>query len=431
MAIGIDVCAVARIEALEEKEAFLAKILTEEERRQMGRKKLRSDHLAGLYAAKEAVLKCLGTGISSLGFQDIHIEALASGQPIVRLSPRAQAYRDRLGLGALTLSITHDGGLAVAVACALPTHFGDVRTGLPALHLLPELNASLLRRERTGYKSQYGRVAIIGGSTGMVGAVVMAAQAALRSGAGLVYALVPERIADSVQAKLTEGIVRPIRDEGKGYFTPASLPDLLEATASCDGIGIGPGMGRAPETIACLEDLIGRLPSNLVLDADALYALAQRPSLVDAHQGALILTPHEMEMARLVDCPVEVVRAARVQKANAYAKAHHLILVLKGADTVISNGDLFYINPTGNPGMATAGAGDVLTGMTSGLLAYGYPPLLAARLACYLHGLAGDLAAYHKSQNAMIATDILAEIAPVFCLLESTQADSEGGWAHD
>lgn len=414
MEAGIDLCTISRIEEAMSNPSFIRKILTEEEREALGPRLNRAESVAGIYCAKEAVMKVLGTGFGPVGFHDVQIFHSPKGQPQVRLTPKARQVLENLGLGEVVVSISHEGGLAIATATGVEFPAFGKDESSSALRYDPDLNRSFLRRDRAGYKGQYGRLAILGGSKGMVGAVCMAARAALRSGTGLVYVVVPESISTIVQVKLTEAIVIPVPDGGKGYFTPASLSTILDKQKNWDCLAIGPGMGREKESLAWFQELLPEVNRPMVLDADGLFALSRDPDLLYRVKMPLVITPHEMEMARLLDWEVEEVRGNRELAARTFSEKYGVITVLKGPDTLISDGKAIYTNFTGNPGMATAGSGDVLTGILAGFIAHGYPPIIASRLAPYLHGLAGDLAAEDLTQEGMIAGDIIALIPSAF-----------------
>lgn len=452
--IGIDVVEIARFATGKQGPSFMRRVFTEEERRYLENSPHPVETMAGLYAAKEAVFKALGVGIGRIPFQSVEITHEASGRPEVQLYEEALALLKHHPANRAEISITHDAGVAVAVCVFLPDPIADLSLALEsslsanrlslssawpsarALALLQEsggqhreLAASLLRRDRAGYKTQYGKVAIVGGSQGMVGSVCLAAQAALRSGAGLVYAVVPESIASAVQNKLLEAIVRPIPDDGCGHFTMAHLPEVIDAVSDCSCMAIGPGMSRFSEAASFVSGVLERLSLPCVIDADAINALASCPERLKTLQQDVILTPHEMEMSRLSATPLEVVRAHRKETAERFALDHRALVVLKGADTVITDGRNTTCNPSGTPGMATAGSGDVLTGMVAAFLAAGYPARMAARLACDLHGLAGEFACEALGEECMIASDLLMYLPKAFRLfhvLREQEEDEQG-----
>lgn len=423
--LGIDRVAIARFNELLTQAHFMQRVFTDAEREHIARAAQPAATAAGLFAAKEAVSKVLGIGLGEAGLSNLEIRHTRRGAPVVVLCGRARERAALFGMISIAVSITHEQEVAMAVAMGAESNsFVPSRTGL---HLNRELDLSLLRRDRQGYKTQYGRVAIIGGSRGMAGSVAMAAQAALRTGSGLVTAVVPAGIGEVVENKLLEGMVVGVADDGAGHFNLDSLPGILAVAEGCDAVAIGPGIGRTPDMKNLVSALLRHCAQRVVLDADGLNALQGDREVLREAAGTVALTPHEMEMSRLTGLPVEAVRADRVGVATLFAADTGTFVVLKGADTVITNGELHYLNATGNPGMATAGAGDVLAGMATSLLGYGYPVMTALRLGCYMHGLAGDLAKREVGEDGMIASDLIAQIPAVYRLLHAVRADQEKG----
>lgn len=407
MRVGIDVVKIERIKHLQRHKNFFEKVFTSKERAYIEQNGAKAVTVAGLFAAKEAVAKALGRGLGPVSFQEIEIVHDPSGKPGVQVTGAGAALLQEKEFSELQISISHESEYAVAIALALGKIASSRRA---AVSIQPELAFSLLHRDRQGYKTQYGSIGLIGGSTGMAGSICMSAQAAMRTGAGMSYAIVPASLAAIAQCKLTETIVRPIADDGRGCFTMRTVSDVLRAAESCNALAIGPGLGRDSDTPVWLRAVLENTNVPIVLDADALYAVAQDRSLLKLCRGRCAITPHEAEMSRLTGASLLQIRARRAQIATEFAAEYGILVVLKGADTVISDGAVYYLNNTGNPGMATAGSGDVLTGMMAALFGYGYPLRLAVRLACYLHGAAGDLAREEKGEDGMIATDIIAQI---------------------
>jgi len=260
------------------------------------------------------------------------------------------------------------------------------------------------------HKGTYGHALIIAGSHGMMGAAVLAARSAARAGAGLVTSHLPASSEMIMQASAPEVIISI--DPSKEVFS--HVPETDKYTS----IAIGPGLGTRKETKEAFVSLLSSWHRPMVLDADALNIMATDTSLLELVPENSILTPHPKEFARLFglwENPWQ-----RLQKAREFASRYHIILVLKGAFTAIVLPDqTVWFNSTGNPGMATGGSGDVLTGIIAGLLAQGYPPPDSARLGVYLHGLAGDLAARKTGQHALIAGDIVNHLGEAFLLLET------------
>jgi len=259
----------------------------------------------------------------------------------------------------------------------------------------------LPRRRRDSHKGDYGRLFLLAGSRGYTGAPALAAQGALRTGAGLVFLGVPEEIYPILAVKCTCAMPFPL---------PEDYAAVRRKARGCDAALIGPGLGQGEPVRELARRLASDFEGPLVLDADGINALAGHIDILDGRQAPTVLTPHEGEFARLTGCalPVEDRKAA----ARAFAQAHRCVLVLKGHRTVtaLPNGDLF-LNATGNPGMASGGSGDVLAGMIASLLGQGFESGRAAYTAVCLHGRAGDLAAQALGEYAMTAQD-LADFLP-------------------
>jgi len=247
---------------------------------------------------------------------------------------------------------------------------------------------------------------------GKTGAAALAARAALRVGAGLVTVATPASVNDTLEAKLLEAMTVPMPETTARTLARSGLDLLVTFANARSAVAIGPGLTTHPETVELIQALITRLEKPCVLDADALNALAGRPALLAECKTPLILTPHPGEMARLEEqATPESVNADRIGTARRFAQQRGVILVLKGARTVVAhpNGQVA-ICPTGNPGMATAGTGDALTGVIVGLLAQGLNVWGAARAGTYFHGLAGDLAAASLGPAGMTAGDLIEQI---------------------
>ena len=278
----------------------------------------------------------------------------------------------------------------------------------------------LAPRPAESHKGTYGHALIIGGSIGMTGAVIMAAYAALRVGAGLVTAALPESLQGGVENEIVEVMTVPLAETAQGTIAREALPaieNLLGTTSVC---AIGPGMSRYQEAPAVLYQVLHSSGIPVVIDADGLNALSQDISMLNNRQIPVVLTPHPGEMARLTGLSIEEIQADRLEIARSFAHKWGVILVLKGNVTVVAypSGDAF-LHLRGYPGMATAGSGDVLCGMIAGLIAQGLRPQDAAMAAVYLHGLAGDHAAQVKGQRGLIAGDLIQALPEVLRNYES------------
>lgn len=252
-------------------------------------------------------------------------------------------------------------------------------------------------------KGTYGKVLIIGGSRGKSGAAAMAGQAALRAGAGLVTVATAESVMPMIAMSMPELMTEPLAETAEGSIANQSISNLLKNKTI---VGIGPGLSLAPETSAFVRRVGAECRVPMVIDADGLNALVD----FEGDLGGAVLTPHPGEMARIIGKDVEYVQGRRLDVASDFAKRRNAYVVLKGHRSVVASPDgSIYINPTGNPGMATGGTGDILTGMIVGILAQEHLGSFIERLclAVYLHGLAGDLAAEEIGEESLVATDLL------------------------
>ncbi len=274
-----------------------------------------------------------------------------------------------------------------------------------------------LKRNNASHKGDYGRILIVAGSRGMSGAASLAGMAALRSGAGLVTMAVPDSIYPLVARRDPELMVQPFRSTSSGALDLRAFPAITKILASQDVLAIGPGLSRNVFTAKLIHKLILSSKIPIVVDADALNAFAGRPEILLQAQTPLFLTPHEGEFERLfkIAVPRHSSIAQRRNLAQAMAEKFGVYVILKGHRTVVAAPDgKIFVNKTGNPGMATAGCGDVLTGILAGLLGRGKNHFETVCLAVTAHGLAGDLAAKKKGQASLIAGDILEFLPAAF-----------------
>jgi NAD(P)H-hydrate epimerase len=267
------------------------------------------------------------------------------------------------------------------------------------LSLLPE-------RELNIHKGNCGKILLLCGSRGFTGAAALAAMGALRSGAGLVYLGVPESIYAIEAVKLLEPVVFPLPDEN-GMLSKAAVARILESLSDMDAVLVGPGLGKSQGTRAVVETVLERFKGPVVVDADGINVLARHTDILRGRHAPTILTPHEGEFCRLGGD----LTAGRVDGACALASDLGVIVLLKGHETVITDGKTVYLNPTGNPGMAVGGSGDVLAGMVTALLGQRIEPLQASACAAWIHGRAGDLCAQNFGQYGMLPSDML-EVIP-------------------
>lgn len=266
-------------------------------------------------------------------------------------------------------------------------------------------------RPSPAHKGNFGRVLVVAGSRGMTGAASLAGEAALRAGAGLVTVAVPESLHDIMEGKLTEAMTVPLPDTGSGSLGSEAGQRILSLIEDMDVLAIGPGLSQAPEVITLVRKLIPSIKIPFVLDADGLNALAGEAGILSKLQAPAVITPHPGEMARLMGAATKDIQEDRIGNAVKAATSWNVVTLLKGSRTVVAAPDgALYINPTGNPGMATGGSGDILTGIIAALIAQGLKPVRAAAAGAYFHGLAGDLAAREKGMMGLIAGDIISAL---------------------
>ena len=311
----------------------------------------------------------------------------------------------------------HAGDVVIA-DIGIPQEVLEALEGAHIDLLTPEQMRELVEpRAADSHKGDFGRVTLVAGSRGKTGAAHLAAIGALKSGAGLVTIATPTSCFAVVASMAPEYMTEGLPEAKDGTVAHTAVERVLELRSEV--IACGPGLGRGPGVSAFVRGLIDKATVPLVLDADALTALADDPEgLLGREERDVIITPHPGEMARLVGSTVEEVQINRIDVAATYATRHHVYVVLKGHRTLIATpeGHVF-INPTGNAGMATGGSGDVLTGMIAAWLAQLLDAEAACRLAVFLHGAAGDLAEGEEGQVAMTATDILAQLGPALTRL--------------
>jgi hydroxyethylthiazole kinase-like uncharacterized protein yjeF len=319
----------------------------------------------------------------------------------------------------------HAGDVVIA-DIGIPYEVIDGLEGRQLELLTPEqVRLTVQPRPADSHKGDYGRVTVVAGSRGKTGAAHLAALGALRSGAGLVTVATPGSCLPIVAALAAEYMTEPMA-EVDGMVAGTAVDAVLGLRQ--DVIACGPGLGRSGATRAFVRGLVERSPVPLVLDADAVLAFADDPGqLVGRDERHIVITPHPGEMAQLLGRTVEEIQANRVEIACEFAATHQVYVVLKGHRTVIASpAGAAAINPTGNPGMATGGTGDVLTGMVAAWLSQLLDADAACRLAVFLHGAAGDLAATHEGRVSMIASDLLAHLGPALDQLTKGADAAEG-----
>jgi holo-[acyl-carrier-protein] synthase len=413
---GVDIVKISRIERIltENRDGFLRRIFTAEEVEYIKNKNYNAQTISGLFAAKEAVAKLLGTGIGKVNWKHINICYDEKGKPYVRLNGQ-EDIMNHLNIDQIHVSISHEKEYAVAMAIG-ENYERKIRTKVPQFikDILPE-------REKDSHKGTYGRVGIIAGSKGMTGAPYLTSMACLRAGSGLVYTIVPEGISSILAVKLAEAIIKPVFDKNTGVFKLDSIAEIEKIIEDMDVLAIGPGMGIDEERIELVKHILLNFSGPVVLDADGLNCISKIGlNIFNMRRFPTIITPHPGEFSRLLGISIKEIQKNRAEYAKYVSTNYGIITVLKGAGTVVSNpkGEV-YINTTGNPGMATAGSGDVLTGIIASFIGQGIDAYKASILGVYCHGLAGDIAKEEKGEYGMIARDILESIPSSIMLVRN------------
>ena len=288
---------------------------------------------------------------------------------------------------------------------------------------------SIKKRKQDSHKGEYGHVFVIAGSLGMTGAAYLSSQAALLAGAGLVTLAIPKSLNPIMERKLTEVMTLPLPETKEQSLSRSAYSKISDFSKKCDCVIIGPGLSQNRQTQALIRLLIERLSLPLVIDADGLNALAGhlnvlrnkrqvQPRKTPSEQRSrrdMIITPHSGEIARLAELRLSFVNKNKKDVAKKFATEYNVTTVLKGHKTVVASPRKeIYINSSGNPGMASGGCGDVLTGIIGAFLASGMDSFKAASLGAYIHGLSGDIAVKTKTEISLKATDLLEFLPQAF-----------------
>ncbi len=332
----------------------------------------------------------------------------------------ATATMGNLKRGLLMNDGKENSGKVFVVDIGMPGDLESLKSVETFVIACKDVKNLLPRRKTETYKHAVGKIFGLVGSVGLTGAGVMVGQAAMRAGAGAVVLGVPSNLNTIYEAKLTEVMTVPLPETGDGSLSLAVLLQVQKYFEWSDVLVIGPGLSRNQETAQLIFKIVRSHDGTIVVDADALNAIADQPSILQESHGEIIMTPHHGEFSRLTKLsPAEIARD-RVEIARRYAKDNKVTLVLKGSPTVIASKDgKVFVNVHGNPGMATAGMGDVLTGIIAAMLAQKLSSVDAAITGVYLHSVAGDIALESKGMYSLIATDVIESLPGAFGKIEN------------
>jgi ADP-dependent NAD(P)H-hydrate dehydratase / NAD(P)H-hydrate epimerase len=380
----------------------------------------------------------LGTGTRGTPSEPVAAAITAinrAGRPVVALDVPSGLDADGGAAGRVAVraavTVTFGGLKRGLVAFPGAELAGDVRVvpiGVPAAEIgrgvtmflleAADIAAAFPARPRDVHKGTYGHLLVVAGSVGKTGAAALAAMAAMRSGTGLVTVATPESQQPIVAGLVREPMTLPVAETRVRTIAIAAHAALVEAALARDAVALGPGLGLEAETQDVVRRLAREVRRPMVIDADGLTALAGHLKLLREAPAPRCLTPHPGEMARMLGVKVADVQKDRIEAVRAFVRAHRAHCVLKGPFSVIGVPDgRIFLNPTGNPGMASGGTGDVLTGVVGGFLARGMEPTVALTAAVYLHGLAGDLGAARVGQEALVAGDLIEALPAAFATL--------------
>jgi hydroxyethylthiazole kinase-like uncharacterized protein yjeF len=300
-------------------------------------------------------------------------------------------------------------GRLFLVDIGIPTAFYPVPEERVELLEIATQASFLPQRDPEGHKGSYGHALVLAGSKGKTGAAAMTCLGALRAGAGLVTLGIPESLNPIMEIKLTEAMTEPLPEEEPGFLGPAALSKIKSLCQGKKALAVGPGLSTSPGTLALVQALLKQIKGiPVVIDADGLNALADEPKGLKGLTGRAILTPHPGEMSRLTGQPVKEIQADRIRSARAFSRKYGIVLVLKGARTVIADPEgPIYLNPVAHSVLASGGTGDILTGLILGFLAQGLSLIKAACLGVFLHGQAGAWLAQERGGQGILASELL------------------------
>lgn len=413
MPIGIDTVKISRMHHLVQR-GLPEKVFSPTEREYILSKANPEQTAAGIYAAKESVLKAMGTGIT-VPLNEVCIAHSPQGMPHVSLRGKALQTAVCMGIDEFELSITHDGEYAMAAVWSETDMYLKYFTkaikrldSAPHNAITPEIITKLLPlRESATHKGSYGRVYVLAGSEGLTGAAIMACTAVLKCGAGLISLGCARELNTIFEISLKEVMTKPLAST-EGIICRKDEDKIYAEAKNADICLIGPGLGKSKDINQIVKNILSMENTPCVIDADGLNAIAEDMTMLQNHKSELILTPHIGEFARLSGLSAEEILATPADVASEFARKYRVTLVLKSHQTVVATEKgAVYVNMLGNPGMATGGTGDVLSGAITSFAAQGRSMEEAALTGVYLHSLAADMASCRKGEYSLTPSDIL------------------------
>ena len=414
MKIGTDIAKISRFEKMTEND-IPKKVFSDEERAYILSKKNAAQTAAGIFAAKEAFLKALGTGISVCPLNEITVSHTPSGCPEFSFSENAEKIFKNHFQGDISVSISHDGEYAISTVCLTSDKYYNyyekavkIYESSPEDAITPDIiHPNLPNRSRNLHKGSCGRLYACAGSKGLTGAAIMACTSALRCGAGLISLGCCESLNSIFESSLSEVMTKPLNDNN-GVFSLDTANEINNEAQKADVCLIGPGLGRNAAITRITKKVFRNENVYAIADADALFAASTDINILKNHRAKLILTPHIGEFSYLTGKTTEEILSDPKALATEFAKKYNVTLVLKSHRTVVTSPDgRCLVNISGNPGMATGGSGDVLSGAIASFASQGMEPFEAACTGVYIHSLAADMAAFEKGEYSLIPSDII------------------------
>lgn len=419
MSVGIDIAKISRFEKLAADERFLKKVFSDKEIQYFKRRCFSVDTVSGAFCAKEALAKALGCGLSRLMPCEISVVRNDLGKPYFEFSKRAEDALKIANAKNISLTISHDNGMAAAVVIiendenyqrfvAASQKSDTDKEGIISLKTARKI---LPVRNENSHKGTFGRLFAIAGSTGFTGAARLACEAALKAGSGLITLGVPKSLNSIFEVTLKEVMTYPLCDND-GILSKNAFGKIEEFLKKCDVCLLGCGMSDTDDTRYITEEVIKTCEKPLIIDADGINALSANINVLTNHRQSIVLTPHPAEFARLAHKDLDCVLKNGEALAVDFAKKYDVTVVLKSHRTkvVLPDGRVFS-NVLGNSGMATGGSGDVLAGIIASFAGQGIDVCSAAVLGVYIHSLAADMAALKLGEYSLTPTDIVDTLA--------------------
>lgn len=413
MLIGVDIAEVKRFESVSDR--FVETCFTKKERDGF-KPKRKAESMAGSFSAKEAFAKALGTGLRGFSLNEVSVLHEDSGKPFFSFSENVKSLLNRMGIDRVDVTISHDGGFAIAVVSAnqskgaevLPDVLSRTDVADDAIITYDLVRASLPPRRSNLHKGDCGRIFLVAGSKGLTGAGIMASRGALLSGGGLITLGCPDSLNSIFETALHEVMTYPMKDES-GVLTAGCAESLLKKASASDVLAFGCGLSGHEKIYDVLERVLPKLRCPIVIDADGLNALSRNIDILRAAEVPVILTPHIGEFSRLTGMSADEIYADRCKAASDFAIKRSVTVVLKSDRTVVAhpNGSV-RCNLLGNSGMATGGSGDVLTGIIASFIGQGIANPVEA--AVYIHSLSADIVAAKKGIYGLTPTDMIEAI---------------------